>query len=113
MVKKTGLFAVLFACVSFAHAADYYGAIAFNKSNYRYGYSYDYKNQADANRRALNECGRGCQVVIELMNECGAVYKNDVRYAWSNGNSRQEAERNAKRQCGSDCSLVAWACTTR
>ncbi|MBS1196882.1 MAG: hypothetical protein H6R18_667 [Proteobacteria bacterium] len=113
MLKKFGLLAVLLASINVVHAADNYGAIAFNSGTYAYGFAYDHKTQADANQRALSECGRGCKVVLELMNECGAIYRNNSRYAWSNGRSRQAAENGARNQCGSNCKLVAWSCTTR
>lgn len=119
MFRKMGLLVMLLVGINTAFAQgsgsskDNYGAIAFNTSSYAYGYAYDYKTQQEANQRALKECGKGCKVVLELQNECGAIYRNSERYGWSNGNSRQEAEAAAKKQCGANCKLVAWSCTTR
>jgi hypothetical protein len=96
-----------------AGGGDNYGAIAFNETDASYGYAYDYESQAEANKAALGECGKGCKVVLRIKNECGAIALSDSHYGWSNGSNRKQAEQGAVSQCGKGCKVVAWTCTTR
>jgi len=48
------------------------GSIALNKKTLRYGYSYNYRSQHQADDRALRECGHGC-VIITRFQGCAAL----------------------------------------
>ena len=97
--------------------ADNFGAIAFSQSNGTNGYSYDFGSQGEAEEKALQECGPGCEVVIWFKNACGALATgsgNGYGTGWSS--ARGEAESIALSKCSentSGCQVVRWACTTR
>lgn len=99
---------------SVALAADNYGAIATSSSG-AYGYSYDYPTRAQAERRALQECGQaGCRVRVWFRNACGAVARDRSNLGWAWASTREQAEAQAVSKCGTGaCEVVAWACTTR
>jgi hypothetical protein len=98
------------------------GAIAIDhaKGN-RWGVAYDHPNMASAEQRALNECGRGCKVVLRFPRGCGAYSidrtKGSTVYAWAGDNSRAAAERQAMAGCrnrgGTQCMIRAWGCNSR
>jgi Domain of unknown function (DUF4189) len=100
-----------------AAADDNYGAIAFSTDSGAHGYSYDFGSRGEAEERALQECGSGCEVVLWFKNSCGALAAgegNGYGTAWA-GN-REAAEDAALRVCAQNagnCSVKAWACTTR
>jgi serine/threonine-protein kinase len=102
---------------SAALADDKYGAIAFSQDTGRHGYSYNYDSRGEAERRALNECGRGCTVAVWFRNACGALaVGEDNAYGSGWSTSRREAENIAMNGCGEhsgSCSVVRWACTDR
>jgi hypothetical protein len=94
-----------------------YGAIAFSTDTGGVGYSYDYSTQAEAENRALYECGPDCMVVLWFRNACGALAIGDGN-GWGTGwaGSRAAAERSALSTCGKytgGCFVKQWACTTR
>lgn len=98
--------------------ADAYGAIAYNERTGRYGWSINYKSQDEANDRALDECGRGCRVVMRFWGEyCGALAKSP-NGAWgtASGPTDQEARRITLRTCreykGTNCSVLVSKCNT-
>jgi Domain of unknown function (DUF4189) len=84
-----------------AFAADRYGAIAFSQDTGSVGYSQDYSNQAEAENRALYECGTDCSVALWFKNACGSIAIGDGN-GWGSGwaTSRAGAERNALSTCG-------------
>ena len=89
-----------------------HGAIAWHADTGRVGYSYDFPNARAANVAALNECAhQRCEVMISIVNECGAVAKGPKGHAAKKGSTRGEAETRAVNACGKDCQPVAWACT--
>ncbi len=100
-----------------AAAADNYAAIAFSQDTGSVGYSIDYGTQAAAEERALEECGRDCEVVLWVRNACGALATGDDNgYGTGWATSRQEAERIALSSCNdnvANCSVNRWVCTTR
>ncbi|HEY6259812.1 MAG TPA: DUF4189 domain-containing protein [Xanthobacteraceae bacterium] len=97
--------------------ADNYGAIAFSQSTGAHGYSNDYRTRAAAERRALEECGRDCEVVLWFVNACGALATGDDNgygTGWAGG--RRAAEAIALSACHSNatnCGILRWVCTTR
>ena len=98
--------------------ADTYGAIAYNKNTGRYGWSTNYKTQDEANDRALDECGRGCRVVMRFWGEYrGALARGD-NSAWgaTSGPTDEGTRRTAIETCrkyrGTNCSVLVSACNT-
>jgi hypothetical protein len=101
-----------------AHAQDNYGAIAYSSSTGRYGYSYDFGSQAEAENYAISKCGRSdCVVKVWFKNACGALaVGRRGALGWGLAGSRGSAEGRALSECQSrtsGCSVRAWACTTR
>ena len=60
-------------CASAAFAADTYAAIAFSKRDGTYGYGNKYGSRAEAEERALQECGPGCTIVMWVRNQCAGL----------------------------------------
>lgn len=104
-----------------------FGAIAVDRSDGTFGFSFDYATRAGAERRALRECRVRsntdlCRGIVWVRNGCAAVAarrRNDgslSRIAWGLGISREIAQRRAKNKCQDDgrrCFNLAWVCTTR
>lgn len=89
-----------------------HGAIAWHAETGRLGYSYDFPNARAANVAALNECAhQRCEIMISIVNECGAIAKGPKSHAAKKGSTQAEAETRAMSACGKDCRPVAWACT--
>jgi len=101
-----------------AHAADYFGAIAFSQTTGAHGYSYDYNSQREAEIQAMAECrkyGRGCEVATWVRNGCAALAVGDGE-GWGGdwGNDRREAEHKALNRCDKNtgnCQIRRWVCT--
>jgi hypothetical protein len=72
-MSALALFAIPALGVTEAVAADTYGAIAFSPSSGADGYSYNFSSRSGAEEKALQECGRGCKVVIWFRNACAAL----------------------------------------
>ncbi len=109
-----------FATVTFATAANNYGALAYSPSTGAWGGAYDYASRRAAENRALSECrarGRGCQVAVWFRNACGAIsVGNNGGWGSGWGSSRSRAEREARAVCrnyDSGCRAYAWTCTSR
>jgi len=92
-----------------------WGAIAFDGESGAWGLTYDYPDEKSASQAAMAECGeRGCKVANTFVNSCGAVAYSEEYWGTGTGNTRKEAEREAKEACGQkSCAIAAWACTTR
>jgi len=121
MKKYLGFIAATFLLVEgfgvgAAMAGDKYGAIA-TGANGAYGYSYNYDTREDAENAALYECGGTCSVQVWFANACGAVAKGDGATGWAWNANKTAAQNNAVASCydygGSNCQIVAWACTDR
>ncbi len=98
------------------------GAIAIDSNHgSRYGFSYDYPTRAQAEQRALNECGYGCQVVLDFDTGCGAYAADQASgssvYGWGTSTSRDGAQNRALSECkaqgGSRCIIRVWGCNSR
>ncbi|MEV0251216.1 DUF4189 domain-containing protein [Nocardia sp. NPDC050712] len=73
--------ALLVAGAGNAQAANLYGAIA--RGGYEaLGTSTDHSSQAAANQAALDACGSGCWVTLEIKNSCGAAAQMNSRGLW-------------------------------
>ena len=98
-----------------------HGAIAYDRDSGRLGYAYDHRSAREARAQALMQCGEQCEVVIDLRNNCGALAvrtrpQHDKAHTpatpvTAHGATREEAQTKAKRLCGSDCQIQAWACS--
>ncbi len=95
---------------------DYYGAIAYSPSTGRYGTSWNFTSQAEANRGAMNICNRSdCQVLLPLENSCGALLRaRNGGYVWSGGRTLYEAKLSASNECTrlhKSCKFVCSLCS--
>jgi uncharacterized protein DUF4189 len=98
------------------------GALAIDSNQGpRYGFSHDYPTMRGAERRALNECGSNCRVVLRFSTGCGAYAADQARgstvYGWGTARTGPGAQNRAMSECrahgGSRCMVRAWACNSR
>ena len=108
-----------------ARGGNLFGAIAVDRSDGTFGFSYNFSTRNAAERRALRECRIRsntdlCRGVVWVRNGCAAVAarrRSDgslSRIAWGIGSSRDQAETRAKRKCQDDgrrCRKLASTCT--
>ena len=91
------------------------GAIALNKHTLRYGYSYNYATQHQADDRALRECGYGCVILLRF-HGCAALAFGAHRRAYGAGRAptRHRARHIALSYChrygGRHCRVHAAVC---
>jgi hypothetical protein len=109
----------LFAGLSVsATQAQVYGAIAYDRSTDRVGWSTGYSSKREAGTRALQECAKDNSAHCELMvvfagYKCGTYAIGARDDAYGAGPSRAEAERNAVAECnkkGDKCRARVTAC---
>ncbi len=102
-----------------AHAA---GALAIDRNQgQQYGWAHDYPTLAQAERRALNECGSNCTIVLRFVEGCGAYAADQARgstaYGWATGPSAGSVQNRALQECrsrgGSMCLVRSWGCNSR
>lgn len=83
-----------------------------------YGWAIDYPSSGQAEQRALQECGGGCQIVLNFDSGCGA-YAADQAYGstavgWATSSSGSDAQSTAMSECqsrgGTSCMIRAWGC---
>jgi hypothetical protein len=100
-----------------AAAQDTYAAIAFNKQSGATGYSYRHPSRARAEERALQECGRGCELVAWVRNQCLSLATgrgNAYGYAMATNDARAmeqavvECEKRAR-----GCEVNTTICSSR
>ena len=111
--------ALAFAVPSWSGAA---GALAVDTNQGdQWGWAVNYPSQADADRRALNECGYGCSIVMRFANTCAAYAADQQRastaYGWAYGyNNASGAQNRALQECqyrggsGAYCIVRVWGC---
>src|SRR3989442_1401816 len=110
---------VVFGCVGQGHSQPrgLYGALAFDRRDGSYGFSYDYPTQREANEHAIQQCGAGCVVVGEFAKACAAYATGDnAAEGQGIGLWRSEAERQALEMCqrtGENCRIPVCCCTSR
>jgi hypothetical protein len=100
-----------------AAAQDTYAAIAFNKQNGATGYGYRHTSRAGAEERALQECGRGCEIVAWVRNQCLSLATgrgNGYGYAMStnDANAMERAVEECEKQTNS-CEVNTTICSAR
>ena len=95
------------------------GALAIDSNQgEQYGFAYQYPDFGQAQSRALNECGAGCQVVLQFANECAAYAADQANgssvYGWATAASAGDAQNGAIAQCaargGNSCIVRTWGC---
>jgi hypothetical protein len=110
-----------------ARGQNFFGAIAVDRSDGTFGFSFDFSTRAAAERRALRECRIRsqtdlCRGIVWVRNGCASVAVRRradgslSRIAWGIGSSRAQAQRRALNKCQDDgrrCRVLAWTCTTR
>lgn len=111
---------ILFALLSFSSVpAMAGGALAIDTSQgAQYGWAEGYSNTAQAEQRALSECGGGCQVVLRYSSGCGAYATDQANastaYGWGTASSGGAAQSRAIAECqsrgGRSCMVRAWSC---
>lgn len=95
-----------------------YGALAIDhNAGDQYGWAVNHYSQAQADRAALNECGRGCRVVVRFYGGCAAYAVergNDSLYGWGKASTREAAQSRAlaevRARGGRDNVVRVWGC---
>ncbi len=104
-------------------SSSFHGALAidFNQGQ-AWGWSIDYPTPSAAAKRALDECGDGCSIVMRFSNECAAYAADQASgstaYGWAHGyDSGSQARARAIKECegkgGTSCIVRSWGCTRR
>ena len=94
-----------------------YGAIAYSPATGNYGYSDNYPDETQAERRALSECSQAdCVIGIWFWNQCGALATAD-NGSWGadRGASQAQAQSLALARCrkenGDNCQIKLSHCS--
>ncbi len=100
-----------------------YGALAIDShQGPSWGWAINYATPQAADRRALNECGSNCRIVMRFSNACAAFAADQAQgstsYGWANGyDTGAGAQNRATAECrnkgGTSCIVRAWGCTRR
>lgn len=85
-----------------------------------YGYSYNYPTAAEADARALKECGSNCYVVKNFNGGCGAYAADQASggtaWGWGTAPSKEQAQELALKYCsqygGTKCIVRVWSCNS-
>ena len=105
-----------------AHAANYYGAIAYSPQTGMIGYSYDYTSLSSAKSAALSKCrnasgSNDCTIAASVQNGCIALATTpNGGYSGGWDANKSGALFNALQSCrqhNRSCSISQWLCTTR
>ena len=98
-----------------------YGALAIDgNQGEQYGFSYNYSSSAEAESRALDECGSGCSIVNTFSNGCAAYAADQAygstAYGWGTASGSSQAQNTAMQYCrsngGTQCIIRAWGCNS-
>lgn len=122
IMSVSGKFTVALILSMLASQVMAVGAIAIDSNHgSRYGFSYDYPNIEEAEQRALNECGDGCQVVLDFNTGCGAYAADQAQgssvYGWGTATSKSAVQSRALAECeaqgGTKCVIRVWGCNSQ
>lgn len=111
------IFALCISFVSIQTMAA--GALAIDRNQgSQYGWAEGQASISQAEQRALNECGGGCQVVLRYDSGCGAFAADQssgsTASGWGTASSGSGAQNTAMSQCqsrgGRSCVVRAWSC---
>lgn len=114
-VKLASRLALALAITAFCGQTFAMGALAIDSNQgSRYGFSHGYDNASQAEQRALDECGSGCQIVLTFEG-CGAYAAdqagNSTAYGWATGaNAQSLALSYCESRGGTNCIVRVWAC---
>lgn len=97
------------------------GALAIDQGNGSgYGWAVDHESQAEADARALRECGQGCSIVGRFNDSCMAHAADQApgstSYGYAHALTGQEARTSALQFCShyggadSQCVIRVWGC---
>jgi hypothetical protein len=105
---------VVAAALPSAAEAQQFGALATGPDG-AYGWVNNADSPREADRRALRECGRRCEIRVQFHNTC-AAYATGINGAsgWQRDDDVEYARRRAVGYCrengGRDCRVRVWAC---
>jgi hypothetical protein len=110
--------AALFSAASVEAQSNSYAALAIDhNAGSAYGWAVNHYTQRNADNAALENCGRGCHVVLRFYGGCGAYAVergNDSLYGWGKAateyEAKQRAEREVRRRGGRDVVIRVWGC---
>lgn len=98
-----------------------YGALAIDSNQGpSWGWAINYATTQAAERRALNECGSTCRIVMRFSNECAAFAADQAQgstsYGWAHrydtgAGARNRATAECRKKGGTSCIVRAWGCT--
>jgi hypothetical protein len=97
-----------------------YGAIAYSRKDKLWGFTYDQKEKATAEKLALEYCvkqgGAKCQIEASFHNTCGAIAAGGDIVTWGIAGSRTTAQQYAEIACsragGKQCEAQASVCSS-
>lgn len=96
-----------------AGAYAYYGSMALSPATGAVGRSWDYPDQASAERAAISYCGyNDCQVVVSVRNGCAALAASSTYYGYGAAPNLYSAQQAALYYAGSGSQLYSWFCTS-
>jgi hypothetical protein len=96
-----------------------YGSLAYDADSGAVGWSYDFANQGDAERKAMSGCSEksnNCKVVYDFWNSCAALAAAaDGSYSIEGADNEDGAQSRALASCkqngGESCEIMVWGCT--
>ena len=101
-----------------SEAANEYGALAYGRKNGALGWSYNYDDEDEARRRAMEECEKyasDCKIARTFTDVCVTVARAGNRMGWAWGYEKAERRRRAIAECrkdgGRNCKVEANFCT--
>jgi hypothetical protein len=107
MPRQSLVIAATFAMIAVAASARpafaAYGAFAYDEGAGKYGYSYNEKNQGQADAAALKGCNSGgCKIVFRTgPQQCGAIAATENGKVW--GGARRDQRPAAELAAMQDC----------
>jgi hypothetical protein len=115
-----GVSATIGALAGPSPAFAQYGAIAYDVSNGRWGYTFNHRSQQGAQADALRRCDSpGCEIRLTVgAGHCGALATTENRrgYGWairpSRDSARFEALENCQKHNAGQCVVRVWECNS-
>ncbi len=110
---------VVIACSAFALQANGAGALAIDgHQGGQYGFTYNLNSMVQAEQKALQECGDGCQVVLRFETGCAAFAVDQSNapkaYGWGALNTASDSQTRAMAACkmrgGKSCKVQSSGC---
>ena len=105
---------LLLALLAAGPALAEHGAVATGPEG-RFGWSRDFRTQGQADRKALEECGRRCRILFQFKDSCAAYATGRSNaFGWEISNSETHARDIALERChrhSQDCRLRMSTCS--